>query len=185
MPWQLLPLVLFFLTACGDLRRTLLPPQETRSPGSGVVSPRERPAPDASRKQPFHRDRCLRERQALEAQMAELRRSEAMLARVKEETYGPRSSPPRWNEDQESRFRPEDRDADWQRYLQAREEWNRQEGSRLARWKSDHARRVEEAQLRLDRTARSLREQQPDLFTAPGSIEFNPAVVRRLRHCEG
>jgi hypothetical protein len=30
-----------------------------------------------------------------------------------------------------------------------------------------------------------LRDQQPDLFTAPGSIEFNPVVVSRLRDCSG
>lgn len=185
MLWQLLPLVLLSLTACADLRRLLPPPQEARSPGHGAISPKDRSAPDTSKKEPFNRDRCLRERQVLESQIAELRRSEALLARVKEERYGPRSSPPRWNEDQESRFRPEDRDADWQNYLKAREEWHRQEGGRQSRWQADHARRLDEAQVRLDRTARSLREQHPDLFTTPGSIEFNPAVVRRLRDCKG
>jgi hypothetical protein len=117
--------------------------------------------------------------------MAELRRAEAQLARVKEETYGPRPSPPRWNEDQESRFRPEDRDADWQNYLKAREDWTRRESAQRARWQADHVRRLDDAQARLDQLARSLREQQADLFTAPGSIEFNPVAIQRLRDCEG
>ena len=187
MPWQLFPLLLLLLTACGDLRRLLPPPQEPQGSRSGAVEPKERPASDPSQlqKQKIARDRCLKELPALESQMAELRRSEARLARVKEEAYAPQSSPPRWNEDEESRFRLEDRESDWQRYLQARDDWTRRESGHRARWQADHARRWQEAQARLDQVVRSLRDQQPDLFTAPGSIEFNPLAVSRLRDCSG
>ena len=185
MGWQLLPLLLLLLTACGDLRRFLPSPLGHQGTGGGAVAPKDPPLPKSSQQQRIARERCLRERPALETKMAELRRAEAQLARVKEETYGPRSSPPRWNEDQESRFRPEDRDADWQEYLQAREEWTRKEGAQRALWQADHARRLDDAQARLDQLARSLRERQADLFTAPGSIEFNPVAIQRLRDCEG
>jgi hypothetical protein len=187
MPWQLFPLLLLLLTACADLRRLLSPPQGAQGSRSGVVGPKERPAsgPSQLQQQKIARDRCFRELPALEVQMAELRRSEARLAKVKEEAYVPQSSPPRWNEDEESRFRIEDREADWQRYLQAREDWTRGESGHRARWQADHANRWQEAQARLDQVARSLRDQQPDLFTAPGSIEFNPVAVRRLRDCGG
>jgi hypothetical protein len=186
MGWQLLPLLLLLLTACGELRSFLPSPQGPQGSGRGSLPSKEPPVPNPPQQQQrIARERCLRERTVLEAKMAELRRSEAQLARVKKETYGPRSSPPRWNEDQESRFRPEDRDADWQEYLQAREEWTRKEGTLRALWQADHARQLDDAQARLDQLTRSLREQQADLFTAPGSIEFNPDVVRRLRDCEG
>lgn len=186
MPWPLLPVLLLLLTACGDLRSLLPSSQGPQGARSGVVGPQGSPGPNPSpQEQQITRERCLREGPALEAEMAELRRSEAQLARVKEEAYRPHSSPPRWNEDQESRFRPEDRDGDWQTYLQAREEWTRKESGHRAQWQADHARRLEEAQAQLNRLARSLRDQQPDLFTGPGSIEFNPVAVRRLRECEG
>jgi hypothetical protein len=186
MPWPLLPLLLLLLTACGDLRLPLPSPHRAQGPRSGVVGAKGPPAPNPSpQPQQITREDCLREGPALEAQMAELRRSEAQLANVKEEAYRPQSSPPRWNEDQESRFRPEDRDGDWQTYLQAREEWTRKESGHRAQWQADHARRLAEAQARLNQLARSLRDQQPDLFTGPGSIEFNPVAVRRLRECEG
>jgi hypothetical protein len=186
MPWQLWPLLLVLLTACTDLRRLLpSPPQTPQGTRPGTAAPKARPAPDGVKQRPISRERCLRDSAALEDQMAELRRSEARLARVKEEVYASQSSPPRWNEDAESRFRQEDRDADWQAYLQAREDWTRREGSQRARWQSDHTRRWQEAQANLDELARDLRRQHPDLFTAPGSIEFDPVVVRRLRQCEG
>lgn len=185
MPWQLLPLLLVLLTACGDLRRLLPPSEEPQGSRRGAVAPKARSAPDVSRQLAITRERCLRERAELDVQMADLRRSEARLARVKEEVYSPVFSPPRWNEDEESRFRMEDREADWQRYLQAREDWTRKEGSHRARWQSDHTRRWQEAQARLDESARALRRQHPDLFSAPGSIEFNPRTVRRLRQCDG
>ena len=185
MPWQLWPLLLVVLTACSDLRRLLPSPQSPQGTPHGTVVPKARPAPDGVKQRPISRERCMQEIAELDVQMAELRRSEARLARVKEEAYTPQSSPPRWNEDEESRFRLEDRDADWQNYLQARDDWTRREGSQRARWQADHTRRWQEAQARLDGLASELRRQHPDLFTAPGSIEFDPVAVRRLRQCEG
>lgn len=185
MPWQLWPLLLVVLTACSDLRRLLPSPQSPQGTPHGTVGPKARPAPDGVNQRPISRERCLREIAELDVQMAELRRSEARLARVKEEAYTPQSSPPRWNEDEESRFRLEDRDADWQNYLQARDDWTRREGSQRARWQADHTNRWQEAQAHLDGLASELRRQHPDLFTAPGSIEFDPVAVRRLRQCEG
>jgi hypothetical protein len=128
-------------------------------------------------------ERCLRERPALEARMAALRRAERHLAEVKWETYVPSPAPTAWNEASESRFRLEDREADWQRYLQEEEAWQRREESRRALWIADQRARLREAQARLDRQALALRSQREDLFTGPGSIEFNPEVAKEIRQC--
>ncbi|MEB3156117.1 MAG: hypothetical protein VKO26_01615 [Cyanobacteriota bacterium] len=129
------------------------------------------------------RERCLRERPGLETGMAALRRAESRLARVKEEGYAPLPPPPPWDEAAEARFRQEDRDADWLRHQREREAWREGEGIRRARWWSDHQARLGEAQAELNAAARSLRERRPDLFTGPGSIEFNPAVAEQIRTC--
>ncbi len=128
-------------------------------------------------------ERCLRERPALEARMAALRRAESRLARVKEESYAPLPPPPPWDEAAEARFRQEDRDADWLRHQREQEAWRQREEDRRALWWSDQQARLREAQSELNAVARALREQRADLFTGPGSIEFNPVVVAQIRGC--
>lgn len=115
--------------------------------------------------------------------MVALRQAERQLARVKQDTYVPLPHPERWDEAKESRYRLEDREADWQRHLQIHAEWQRREERRRNRWQADHNARLEIAQGRLDRLARQLHGQRPDLFTGPGSIEFNPEVADRIRSC--
>ena len=51
MPWQLFPLLLLLLTACGDLRRLLPLPQEPQGSRTEAVAPKERPASDPSQLQ--------------------------------------------------------------------------------------------------------------------------------------
>ena len=117
--------------------------------------------------------------------MASLRRSELALAQVKGETYTPLPPPAPWDEAIESRYRLEDREADLQRHLHDQQEWHRREQGRQARWIAEHRERVRQAQWALDRQTQELRAQRPDLFTGPGSIEFNPEVARQIRQCEG
>jgi predicted small lipoprotein YifL len=165
-----------------------------KGPGSGSDVPEgDRSAREAERQQRAEAtarrkrkqvvDRCLREGPALEAEMAALRRAESQLARVKEETYAPLPPPAPWDETSESRFRQEDREVDWQRHLQEQDDWQRREESRRSRWLADHDSRLREAQERLNLSARGLRSRQADLFTGPGSIEFNPEVAERIRQC--
>ncbi|MEB3334755.1 MAG: hypothetical protein VKP70_07195 [Cyanobacteriota bacterium] len=129
-------------------------------------------------------ERCLRERPALEAAMAELRRAESALAQVKSETRVPLPPPPPWNDAVESRFRLEDRELDRQRHEEARANWRQREESDRLRWRAAHQERLGEAQGHLNRQARVLRDRRPDLFTGPGSIEFNPAVEDQIRQCD-
>jgi hypothetical protein len=128
--------------------------------------------------------RCLRERPELEARMADLRRAEADLARVKEEFYVPSAPPPAWDEAAESRFRREDRDADWQRHQQERDRWVQRERERRGRWTADRQERLAAAQERLNAEARALRNRRADLFTGPGSIAFQPEVEEEIRRCQ-
>lgn len=127
--------------------------------------------------------RCRRQRPELEARMADLRRAEAELARVKEEIYVPSAPPPAWDEAAESRFRQEDRDSDWQRHQQAQDRWVQREKERHARWSADRGERLAAAQARLNAEARGLRNRRADLFTGPGSIVFQPEVEEEIRRC--
>jgi hypothetical protein len=128
-------------------------------------------------------ERCLRERPELETRMANLRRAEAHLARVKEEVYVPLAPPPAWDEAAEARFRREDQEADWLRHQQEQDRWRQRDERRRALWEADQRERQAAAQERLNREARGLRSRRADLFTGPGSIAFNPVVEAQIRGC--
>lgn len=184
--WLLLVVWLPWLGSCGQKPRLVAPNQGQQ----GVNAPENRQAEQQrlanvqrQRAQQRAQELCLQERPGLVAQMASLRRAELQLARVKEETYVPLPAPDPWDEARESRFRQEDREADWQRHLQAQEAWQRREWNHRANWMANHQDRLLIAQERLDQEAQALRSRRPELFTAPGSIEFNPEVARRLSNC--
>jgi hypothetical protein len=174
------------LSACGPR----VPPSVDPVTGKGRVDP-DRMAAERQRlaetragvERQRAEERCLRERPALETRMAALRRAEGRLARVKAETYVSLPPPPPWDEAAESRFRQEDRDADWLRHQQAQESWRREDEGRRVRWWADHQARLGEAQAELNAEARALRERRADLFTGVDSIEFNPVVEAQIRQC--
>jgi hypothetical protein len=174
-----------FMAACGSGGLNT-----AQRPGVGADEPTRQAAERqqlaerrARAEQQRREERCQRERPALETRMAALRRAERRLADLKEERYRPLSPPPPWDEAAESRFRQEDRDADWQRHQGEQESWQLREDNHRARWWADHQARLMDAQEALNAEARSLRNQRADLFIAPGSIEFNPKVEEEIRRC--
>jgi hypothetical protein len=186
--WRSFALILALIPLAAACGTPLAPfgPRQAPAPSRLAEAERQRQALARARlEQQWLEDRCRRERPALEAAMAALRQAEGRLARVKGETYVPSTPPPPWDEAAESRFRLEDREADWQRHRQEQERWERREASQRARWLADHQARLREAQGQLDRQAQSLRARRADLFTGPTSIEFNPAVAAAIRHCRG
>jgi hypothetical protein len=170
-----------FLGACGLWR-------DRPGPGAGADgdaarrTERQQENADRLRRQRLE-ERCLRERPELEGRMAELRRAEAHLARVKEEVFVPSTPPPPWDEAVESRFRREDQEGDWQRHLQERERWSQREAERRDRWQTEQRERLAAAQERLNTEARGLRSLRADLFSGPESIVFHPEVEKRIRQC--
>jgi hypothetical protein len=163
-------------------------------PGPGAEAQAPRPSSQASEAQRLAEararaerqrleERCLLERPELEERMAALRRAESRLAGVKDESYVPLPPPAPWDEAAESRFRQEDQETDWQRHLLERERWRQREAQRRASWWADHDARLGEAQAQLNQEAQALRNRRPDLFTGPGSIEFNPTVADQIRQC--
>lgn len=176
----LLLALLLLISACGRPRSA--PPKDIQRFGEKSQVMQERRQAQLQRERNAL-ERCLRERPELEAQMVSLRRAEAELARVKQEGYVSLPPPEPWNEDRESRYRLEDREADWQRYLQAQEDWKRREEQQRSSWQVGHQSRLQVAQATLDREARELRSRRPDLFTGPGSIEFNADVASQIRSC--
>jgi len=172
------------LAGCAPRRAATPPgPDSTRAESRRATEGRQQADARARAERQRLQERCQRERPALEAQMAALRRAESRLAAVKAESYAPLAPPPPWDEGAEARFRQEDRDADWLRHQREQEAWRQRDEERRARWWSDHQARLQEAQSALNSAARALREQRADLFTGPGSIEFNPVVEDRIRRC--
>ena len=128
---------------------------------------------------------CQRLRPRIQTLMAKLRRDERDLAAVKKERYFSTAAPRKpFDEETESRFRPEDQELDRQRHEAAVAEWEGREASRRGQWHRAHQQRLDQAQLQLNRTARQLRELEPRLFTAPQSIEFSSTVARRVTRCD-
>ena len=130
-------------------------------------------------------EQCQRNRPRIQTLMANLRRDERELAAVKQDRYLPTAAPRKpFDEETESRFRPEDQELDRQRHEAAVAEWENLEASRRRQWQSAHRQRIDQAQAQLNRTARQLRELEPRLFTAPQSIEFAPVVARQVTRCD-
>lgn len=171
------------LGACGPWRDAA---GSRREAGRGDTTERraERQRQTAARERRQWAERCRRERPELVARMADLRRAEAHLARVKGAVYEPSAPPPPWDEAAEARFRLEDREADWQRHLREQDRWRQREALRRAGWEAERRERLAAAQERLNGEARALRLRRADLFTGPESIVFNPVVEEAIRGCQ-
>jgi hypothetical protein len=130
---------------------------------------------------------CRRRQRTLTTLMESLRRTEQELAAARNSPFRPSVAPPQpLDAGRESRYRPEDQRLDRERYEEALGAWEQQVASERALWRQRREARIEAAQARLNRDARALRDLQPDLFTGPASIEFDPVVVGRVRAgCSG
>ncbi len=127
-------------------------------------------------------DACRRRQTRITTLMASLRSAEQELAAARNSPFRPSVAPPQPLDDgTESRYRPEDQRLDRERYEEALGAWEQQVAGERARWRQRREARITAAQDRLDRDAQALRDLQPDLFTGPASIEFNPVAVGRLR----
>lgn len=127
-------------------------------------------------------DACRRRQRRITTLMASLRNAEQELAAARTIPFRPSVAPPQPLDDgKESRYRPEDQRLDRERYEESLGAWEQQVAAERARWRQRRDARVAAAQDRLDRDAQALRNLQPDLFTGPASIEFDPVAVGRLR----
>ncbi len=125
---------------------------------------------------------CRRRQGKITTLMESLRSAEQELAAARNSPFRPSVAPPQPLDDgRESRYRPEDQRLDRERYEEALGAWEQQVAGERARWRQQREARITAAQDRLDRDAQALRNQQPDLFTGPASIEFDPAAVSRVR----
>ncbi len=135
---------------------------------------------DAARREAL--EACRRRQRRITTLMDSLRSAEQELAAARNSPFRPSVVPPQpLDPGRESRYRPEDQRLDRERYEEALGAWEQQVAAERIRWRQRRDARVAAAQDRLDRDARALRELQPDLFTGPASIEFDPGTVGRVR----
>ncbi len=140
---------------------------------------------DQVRRSQRETERCRQRAGAIALELRQLRQAEARLAAVRGEAYAPSPPPAPFNEAAEARFRFEDQELDRQRHGERMAVWQAREDDRRRRWHADHASRLEVAQITLNQRAAAMRQQQPDLFSGPTSIELNGTVWRRLQTCPG
>ncbi|KEF40720.1 MAG: hypothetical protein ER33_15540 [Cyanobium sp. CACIAM 14] len=147
----------------------------------------ERAAATAATAKRAAREACRQRQQKITALMVSLRKAEQELAAARDTPFRPSvPPPPPLDSRTESRYRPEDQQLDRERYEAALAAWEQRVAGQRALWRQERAARIETAQARLDREFQALKSLQPDLFTGPDSIEFDPAVVRRLSSgCDG
>ncbi len=127
-------------------------------------------------------DTCRRRQRKITSLMESLRSAEQELAAARDSPFRPSvAPPPPLDAGRESRYRPEDQRLDRERYEEALGVWEQQVAAERVRWRQQRDARVAAAQDRLNREALALRDLQPDLFTGPESIEFNPVAVGRVR----
>lgn len=127
-------------------------------------------------------DTCRRRQGRITTLMESLRSAEQALAAARNSPFRPSVPPPQPLDDgRESRYRPEDQRLDRERYEESLGAWEQQVAGERTRWRQRREARITAAQDRLDRHARALRDLQPDLFTGPASIEFDPVAVGRVR----
>ncbi|MDM7953179.1 MAG: hypothetical protein QUV07_08200 [Cyanobium sp. CZS 25K] len=125
---------------------------------------------------------CRSRQRRITSLMASLRDAEQELAAARNSPFRPSVPPPTpIDAGRESRYRQEDQQLDRERYEAALGAWEEQVASQRARWRQGRAQRVEVAQARLDRDYQALRALEPDLFTGPGSIEFDPMALQRVK----
>ena len=125
---------------------------------------------------------CRRRQGRITTLMESLRSAEQELAAARNSPFRPSVAPPQpLDAGRESRYRPEDQRLDRERYEEALSAWEQQVAAERARWRQQRNARVAAAQDRLNRDAQALRDLQPDLFTGPARIEFNPVAVARQR----
>lgn len=124
---------------------------------------------------------CRSRQERITALMASLREAEQELAAARNTPFQPSVAPPEPLDDRrESRYRLEDQQLDRERYEAALDAWEQRVADQRVRWQEDRVQRIKRAQERLDRSFVALKTLQPDLFSGPGSIEFDPAVARRV-----
>lgn len=126
---------------------------------------------------------CRARSERVRSLTAELRRAEVRLADLRADAYGPSAPPPPLDEARQSRLTREDQELDLERDEQRRAAWREAEDRRRARWSAAHRQQLMEAQYRLNSLVAELRTIEPRYFTAPGSIEVDPAVARELSDC--
>ena len=126
---------------------------------------------------------CRHTSHTVSAELASLRLAELRLSRLRQQSEPAASDRPIWDEALEQRYSEQDRDLDRQRYERQLALWQQQQAEWQQAWEPRHRQELAEAQNELNARVRRLRRLRHDLFTAPGSIEVNPAVLAQIQHC--
>jgi DNA repair exonuclease SbcCD ATPase subunit len=147
-------------------------------------TPQERQAAAQAERNRKDLDRCLRDRDGLRRQLAELRQTRRQLAQVKADVYVAAPRPRPMDPALAARFSLADQELDNIRYQQAVARWRQEEGRRYAEWLQQHTslqQRLEKQELQeLNR----LRQLNSSLFDPAEPNALVQTAVEKYSSCK-
>lgn len=126
---------------------------------------------------------CQRTRPRASQLVAEFRRQQADLDRLRAEVYQPTPRPQAPDPAVLSKLPVYDQELDQERYAQAVQAWQTKETARSAAWDAEHGRLLSVSEARLAAIVADLRALKAGLLTADAVPRLDEQAVRRFADC--
>ena len=126
---------------------------------------------------------CQRTRPRASQLVAEFRREQADLERLRAEVYQPTPRPQPPDPAALSKLAVYDQELDQERYAQAVQAWQTKEAARSGAWAAEHGRLLSGSEARLAAIARDLRTLNPALLTPAAVPRLDEQAVDRFADC--
>ena len=126
---------------------------------------------------------CQRTRPRASQLVAEFRREQADLERLRAEVYQPTPRPQPPDPAALSKLPIYDQELDQERYAQAVQAWQTKEAARSGAWAAEHGRLLSGSEARLAAIARDLRTLNPALLTPAAVPRLDEQAVDRFADC--
>lgn len=172
--WRLgLPLLLLGLGLAG-----------CRLPWPGGPSPQERQEAARAERNRRDRDRCLRDRELVGQQLAQLNATRRELARIRSSAYVPSPRPEAPDPALALRFSQADQELDAVRHQEALALWRQAESQRYDDWLRNHTTLQQRLEQQERRELEQLRQRNSSLFEPADPSRLNPRAVEKYSRCD-
>jgi hypothetical protein len=155
-----------------------------RLPQVGGPSPQEREQTGKAERNRRDRERCLRDRELVGQQLAQLSATQRELARVRASTYVPSPRPEAPDPALAPRFSQADQELDALRHQEALALWRQGESQRYDAWLQTHTTLQRRLELQERREMEQLRRRNSSLFEPTDPSRLNPRAVEKYSNCD-